>query len=176
MDRKVLFLILGVASLAIVSFQTGAYLIQFSGNNPGSQIRCDQSTNSIGAGRISSSLLINYGNGTLHWYNQTIVPVTWNAYTLTTCVANGNVQAEFYGPPLNEHFVQGINGLVEHGSFSWVLWRLCTNENAWSESKVGADLIQLSNGQVLAWMFEIPSNGNLPPPPVPGSKAIGYCS
>lgn len=143
---------------------------------PSSFAVCSQPGSSTTAGTIRTSLLINYGNGTLHWYNQTIVPSNWNAYALTMYVTKCNVQAQFYGPPLNEHFVTGINGKGEHGALSWSLWTFCPSQDAWSYSQVGVDLIHLTNGQVLAWFYQTSSGGGVPQPPVPGAKSTSACS
>jgi len=124
---------------------------------------------------IATNVLINYGNGTMKWYNETAVPSSWNAYALTMYLAKCNVQAKFYGPPLNEHFVTAINGVSNQGSFSWSIWTFCQNKNAWAYSQIGIDLISLVNGQTLAWDFGSSSSGSNPPPPVPSSKTVGSC-
>jgi hypothetical protein len=141
-----------------------------------SYVVCGQSISSAEAATIRASLLINYGNGTLHWYNQTVVPSSWNAYALTMYVLKCNVQAQYYGPPLNEHLVEGINGVAASGSLTWSIWGFCPSQNAWSYSQVGADLIHLTNGQVLAWVYETSSSSNVDQPPVPGAKTTTACS
>src|SRR5437016_3302356 len=85
----------------------------------------------------------------MKWYNETAVPSSWNAYALTMYLAKCNVQAKFYGPPLNEHFVTAINGVSNQGSFSWSIWMFCQNKNAWAYSQIGIDLISLVNGWML---------------------------
>jgi hypothetical protein len=95
---------------------------------------------------IAANVLISYGNGTMQWYNETAVPSSWNAYALTMYLAKCNVQAKFYGPPLNEHFVTAINGVSNQGSFSWSIWMFCQHAIAWEYSQVGVDLIALANG------------------------------
>lgn len=175
--HRILFIILGVAALAVISVQAGAYLVNMTDSDArlGSHEPCDRSTASAKQSTICANLLVNYGNGTLQWYNQT-VPTGWNAYQLTVYALNGNVLAQFYGPPLNEHLVTALNGLTEKGSLSWNLWTFCSNQNAWSYSQVGADEIHLSSGESLAWVFETSSSTGLPEPPIVGSNTTAVCS
>ena len=120
--------------------------------------------------------LINYGNNSVKWYNETNIPTTWNFYDLTLFIANCNVESQFYGLPYNEHFVTGINGVRNTGRSYWTLWRLCQKEGAWTVSNVGADLISLSNGEALAWAYQVLSSPNPTEPPLDGAKTVGSCS
>jgi len=112
----------------------------------------------------------------MKWYNETAVPSSWNAYALTMYLAKCNVQAKFYGPPLNEHFVTAINGVSNQGSFSWSIWMFCQNKNAWAYSQIGIDLISLVNGKTLAWDYGSSSSGSNPHAPVPNVKTVSSCS
>ncbi len=138
---------------------------------------------SSGAGQRSSPnylvvhTLINYGNGTSRWYNRTDVPIDWDFYQLTVFLANGNVVAPYYGYPLNEHYVTGINGVSNSAPYYWTLWVYCQNNAAWSVSNVGADLIKLHNNLRVAWYYQIASGDqSIWQPPVPGSAKISQCS
>jgi hypothetical protein len=124
---------------------------------------------------IAANVLISYGNGTMKWYNESGIPSSWNAYALTMYLAKCNVQAKFYGPPLNEHFVTAINGVSNQGSLSWSIWMFCQNKNAWAYSQIGIDLISLANGQTLAWIYS-PSSSSNPRPPIPDAKTVTSCS
>ncbi len=115
--------------------------------------------------------LVNFGNSTTVWYNETDVPATWNFYNLTVFIAHNNVKAEWYPSPLNEHFVTSIDSVGNAGQFYWTVWLFCGKEKAWTVSGVGADEIKLANGETLAWAYEIPYS-----PPVSGSARISSCS
>lgn len=155
-----LYIVLGIAALVVASVQTAAYYYFQKSSH------VSESASSL----VAVNALINYGNGTVHWYNQT-VPSNWNFYELTLNLTRGNLQAESYPPPLNEHLVLAINGVTNNGTFSWWLWRFCQVTNAWSSSNVGADLIRVSNAQTIAWAYAKSTQQ----PPVPGAKTTGSC-
>ncbi|OLB72452.1 hypothetical protein AUI06_01435 [archaeon 13_2_20CM_2_52_21] len=163
-----------------MSAQVGAYYyLEKSNNGPvsNSSVLCNYLTNGpTGISMIAANVLISYGNGTMQWYNETAVPSSWNAYALTMYLAKCNVQARFYGPPLNEHFVTAINGVSNQGSFSWSIWMFCQHTNAWAYSQVGVDMIRLANGQALAWAYGASSPSSNPQPPIPNAKTVTSCS
>ena len=179
-SQRVFYLILGITALTIASAQVGAYYYLERSNSstiPDSSILCNSLTSHApGVNMIATNVLISYGNGTMQWYNETAVPSSWNAYALTMYLAKCNVQAKFYGPPLNEHFVTAINGVSNQGSFSWSIWMLCQHTNAWAYSQVGVDLISLASGQMLAWVYGASSSSNNPAPPIPNAKTVNSCS
>ncbi len=130
-----------------------------------------------GSGLVSVSTLINYGSGPSVWYNNTKVPAEWNFYDLTVYLAQSNVEAQYYGPPLNEHYVTGINGVRNSPPFFWTLWIFCQGDRAWTISRVGADLIKLSDGKIAAWYYQVTSGGEGNwQPPVPGAAKVSTCS
>ena len=96
----------------------------------------------------SVHMVVDYGNGTRTWYNDTAAQPGWNGYIVTLVLLNGNVQATWY-PQYGEHFVTGINGVNQTANQSWFVWNL-VNGN-WSPSETGSDQLQIVNGSVLAW-------------------------
>ncbi len=131
------------------------------------------------SGKPEVSMLINYGNTTSKWYNVSTVPTGSNFYNLTNSVAH--VEALYY-PLLNAHYVIGINGVKNdkdgiHCNFCWTLWVYCQRDLAWAVSLVGADLIRLANGDILAWYYQYaPSDQTVWKPPVAGASKVGICS
>lgn len=98
----------------------------------------------------SADMMIDYGNGTLVWYNDTAIQPGWNLYTATLVLLKGNVQATWYPafqPP--EHFVYGINGVVGPNTKGWFIWEF--GRGAWQASTTGADPLQVYNGTIFAW-------------------------
>ena len=178
--------------IVVVAVQAGAYYYferiyaGSSGDGQGSSAGNHNGSGNGGSGNRGSGTgpnylvvytLINYGNGTGRWYNRTDVPVGWDFYQLTVFLANGNVVAPYYGYPLNEHYVTGINGVINSAPYYWTLWVFCQNNAAWSVSNVGADLIRLHNNLTLAWYYQIASGDQSTwQPPVLGSAKISQCS
>jgi hypothetical protein len=168
-------------AISLISIQVGAYydLERFflssnsAAQNTGSH-RSDGSGNNTDTHVIQVNALLNFGNGTSKWFNESRVPIGWNFYNLTLYVANNNVESTYYSG-LNEHYITAIDGKSQprDGSFFWHLWQFCNKDQAWSYSNVGADEIILSNGQSAAWYFDSSSNYGSP---VPGSRTVVTCS
>ncbi len=159
-SHRRLYLALSLVTLTIVSTQILAsyYYLQKSSSAPAS------------SGTVTVNTLINYGNTTTRWYNESSVPAIWNFYRLTMYITKNNTETKFY-PTLNEHFITAINGVTEQGQLSWAIWTFCQKQDAWIYSQVGADQIQLANGQSLAWAYEAAHE-----PPIPGAKTADSCS
>jgi len=175
--RRLYFAILLIA-ISLISIQVGAYydLERFflsnngAAQNTGSHGSNGSGNNSGNQGTVAVNTLLNFGNGTSKWFNETKVPVSWNFYNLTLYMARGNVESEWY-PEYSEHFITGIDGISNSGAYYWGLWQYCTNDQAWLYSNVGADKIALSNNQTMGWYFESDPH----PPPVPGAKTVLTC-
>lgn len=100
---------------------------------------------------FKANVLIDFGNGTRRWYNDTSVQPGWNLYTLTVILSNGNLQATWY-PQYQEHFISGIDGISNSKSTYWYLWTY--NKTAsWKTAQVGADDLPVYNGSIFAWTF-----------------------
>lgn len=180
--HRLFYLSLGLIAVAIISTQVSAYYYLQRLYNAGPSRTGVSCSNLISSGSqvtvtsVVVNTLINYGNRTLSWYNRTTVPADWNFYDLTLYLTNCNVEAKFYGPPLNEHYMAGINGLREAGGFYWTLWVYCPSAKAWAVPPVGADLIRLQTGQVLAWYYQNTSGGEASwSPPEAGARRVGTC-
>ncbi len=100
-------------------------------------------------------MLVDYGNGSRHWYNDTAVQPGWRGYVVTLVLLDGRVQASFYPPGYfgagqpGEHFVTGINGVGGTSSKSWFVW---TNQaGGWQLAPTGVDQIDVRNGTMIAW-------------------------
>lgn len=180
-NRKVVIGLLIVVSMVILASEVGGYyffqntyLKRSSAQNGGNSSRTGPATN---PNTISVSTLINYGNSTRIWYNESDVTTGSSFYDLTFKIARGNVAAIYYSS-LNAHFITGINGVTSDGSgsncnYCWGIWIYCTKDIAWMYSILGADLIKLRNDDVLAWYIQNVSQ-NLPPEP--GAKTVTTCS
>lgn len=93
-------------------------------------------------------MLVDFGNGTKRWYNDTSVQPGWNGFVVTLVLLNGKVEASWY-PQYDEHFVTGVDGVSQTGSKSWFVWEY--GEGKWSAPPTGADQISINNGTIIAW-------------------------
>jgi len=98
----------------------------------------------------TADILLNFGNGTSLWYNNTQVQPGWNLYTTTVVLTGGHVQATWY-PSFGEHLVTSIDGVAGTAKTYWLIYNY--NSSAWQEAKVGADLLPVYNGSVYAWVY-----------------------
>ncbi len=96
----------------------------------------------------SVDMLVDYGNGTESWYNDTAVQPGWNAYEATLVLLDNRIQATWY-PAYQEHFVNGLNGVPGTSTTSWFLWLY--SDGSWQTASSGPDPIRALNGTVLAW-------------------------
>jgi len=125
---------------------------------------------------ISVNTLLNYGNATSRWNNQTDVPSDWNFYKLTTTIAQ--TEASPTTSVSGQHLIIGLDGVRTSGAYYWTLWIFCQKNVAWTTARVGADLIKLKNGDTLAWYYQAPRSINPADwdPPVEGALKVGACS
>jgi len=94
------------------------------------------------------NMLVDFGNGTRRWYNDTRILPGWNGYVASLVLLNGNVQAAWY-PQYGEHLVTGIDGVPQTASTSWFVWQF--GHGGWTPSQTGADQLRINNGTVIAW-------------------------
>lgn len=99
----------------------------------------------------TANILIDFGNGTSRWYNNTQVQPGWNLYITTVVLVNGDVDAQWY-PQFGAHFVEGIGGVENTKTEFWFLWTY-DKTSSWQLAPVGADQLLVFNGSVYAWTF-----------------------
>jgi hypothetical protein len=111
-----------------------------------------------GSSSENVSLLIDFGNGTRLWFNNTKVPSSDNFYNVTYGDVSGNLEAVWDGYPLNAHLVYKIMGYGCSATSAncngyWSLWLWNGSKSCWSYSEVGADLAKVSDVAMAAWYF-----------------------
>jgi hypothetical protein len=159
-SHRLFFAGIGIVTIAIILTQATAFYYAQRSNSDASPSGCS----------VFVCSMINFGNSTVRWYNESSIPSRWNFYNLTLFITNGNVTSEFYPSPLNEHLVTSIEGVRNAGQVSWALWIFCGAHNAWAFSNVGADEINLVRGETLAWAYTTQHS-----PPIAGSKTVSSC-
>ena len=99
-----------------------------------------------------TNILLDFGNGTLVWLNDTQVPTGSNAYVATVVATHGTVNATWYPPPYSEHLVTGIDNVQNSQQHSWFIWTH-NGTSSWQVPQVGADDLAASNGSIFAWTY-----------------------
>jgi hypothetical protein len=120
------------------------------------------------------NLLLNYGNGTLVWYNQTSVPSSWNFFNVTELITNGNLGAIFFAS-FGSHFVYSINGVGCPASNifcdeAWGFWTL--DGICWDLPFVGVDMIPVSQATTVAWFLTPAATFGETPPTGPNCLSV----
>ena len=121
---------------------------------------------SVPPSSVPVNMLIDYGNGTLVWFNGTVVPSSWNFYNVTVSDTRGNIAAIFFAS-FGSHFVYQISGVGCPASnpfcdSSWGLWTL--QGSCWTLASSGVDQILVSHDATVGW-YLVPAAtlGNTPP-------------
>lgn len=99
----------------------------------------------------TANIMVDFGNGTRIWYNNTQVQPGWNLYVLTIVITKGNMHSIWY-PQYNAHFVTGLFGLENSGNNAWFIWTW-NSTSRWQIAQYGADQLPVLNGSVYAWMY-----------------------
>jgi hypothetical protein len=101
---------------------------------------------------------INYGNGTIEWFNGTEARAGDTLLDIIILVATTvNYTA---GP--SGAFVNSINGVSYSGSYYWMWWMWTTW--GWFEGQVASDKYMVGDGETLYWYYEDTSIFPLPKP------------
>lgn len=141
-----------IAIVIIVSSIGGLYFVKYSQVSSDNSIYLKQ-LEQLNV-KYDTNVVIDYGNGTHTWYNDTLVQPGSNLYTVTVLVTNGNVNAT-YSSQFDSHFINGIGGIQNTNSEFWFLWTYdqSNTTSPWQMAQVGADQITVLNGSVFAWTF-----------------------
>lgn len=100
------------------------------------------------------NLCLNYGNGTTHWYNDTIILLGYDLLNGTKLIA----KVEYtYWPAYDASFVDAINGVSNEHPYYWMWLHWNQNEKTWKYGPVGADRYTLKPDETIMWRYEIPS-------------------
>jgi hypothetical protein len=97
-------------------------------------------------------MLVDFGNGTIQWFNDTMIQPGWNGFVTTLVLLRGNVQAVWYSGGsfgAGEHLVTGLDDVPQTSSEYWWLWQFSGGN--WTYSQTGADLMRVNNGTTFGW-------------------------
>ncbi len=97
---------------------------------------------------IAVNILIDYGNGTMTWHNNTLVPFGSNFFTATITIAELNYTKGKYGI-----FVTAINGVGGDPNHFWIWYIWNSTTKSWDWGPVACDAYILHNGDILSWVY-----------------------
>ncbi len=146
-----------IAAFLIIAFLTLAVL---------PPVAAQTQPSALSSGSVSVNVLLNYGNGTSVWINNTSVPGSANFFNVTALVTGGNIGAVFFSS-FGSHFVYSINGVGCPASNifcdqAWGFWTL--DGICWDLPFVGVDQITASQVTTVAWFLNpVATFGESPP-------------
>jgi hypothetical protein len=91
------------------------------------------------------NIMVDYGNGTLVWYNETRTQLGASVLDATLIVCDTEFDTFDFGS-----FVTSINGLEQDASHFWG-WSIYEDE--WVMGPVGADQHRIHDGDIIGWTF-----------------------
>jgi hypothetical protein len=110
-------------------------------------------------------VMLNYGNGTVTW-DMVFLAGASNAFKATSDVAD-TLNYIMYG---DDPFVDAINGVWNNWTsmYWWALFFWNFTSGSWELSPVGMRTLELSDGDMVAWFYDLHPDPILPPedPPV----------
>lgn len=108
---------------------------------------------------IHVSLGLNYGNGTVRWFNNTRMLMGMTLLDVTLLLAETNYTTSSIGA-----FVNSIDN-VKNVNPSYWMWWTWTSNSGWMEGTVACDAYIVANGEIFYWYYENTAISPLPHPP-----------
>lgn len=141
---------LGLLGLLIVAAAVAAYYYSESARY---KSLYERAAADLSRFTMSVNILIDYGNDTKAWYNNTVVPRETNVLMATKVVAT--VEGIEY--PGMGTFVTSINGVENRDGKFWMWYIWNSNENRWELGPVASDMYVLREGDTMMWRYEVPT-------------------
>jgi len=95
------------------------------------------------------SILVDYGNGSREWHNNTRVPIGISLLNATLMVARVNYTLGEWGA-----FVNAINNVGGEPSRYWIWYYWSQSASRWEMGPVASDAYILHHGNMLSWVYE----------------------
>lgn len=147
MERVLTFLLL---LWALAASSAAAYLYLENSN----LLRELRSSRALLAGSVIVNLGIDYGNGTITWYNGTVLPRGATAFSALLSVSSVEYQVSAMGA-----YVTSVNGVAEriiskNEGYSWLWYYFDPEKKELVLGPVAADKYKLSSGDTIVWRYE----------------------
>jgi len=91
---------------------------------------------------------IDYGNGTIVWYNGTMIPMNSSLLTATMRIVKIEYSIGDFGA-----FIISINGKRGDSNHFWSWSYLNKEEGEWVYGPVACDKWMLHNGDIICWTY-----------------------
>jgi len=96
---------------------------------------------------ILVDIKIDYGNGTVVWYNDTRVPLNSTLLAATKIVSSVDYTTSALGA-----FVDNINGVGDDPRIFWLWYFWDCQSRKWESGPVGSGQWMLQSGDVVSWI------------------------
>ena len=100
---------------------------------------------------IQINFIINFGNGTVLYYNNTVVSNNASMLEITKNMVNEQMDIQYY-KEFDAYLVNGILGVKGNNEFSWTAWSFSCCE--WDSLDVGSNLFYPKEGQTIVWYYQ----------------------
>ena len=90
-------------------------------------------------------IMIDYGNGTVQWYNDTRIQTSASVLDATVLACDVEYQTSDFGS-----FVTTVNGVEQDASHFWI-WSFY--DDGWEVGMVGADQYNIHDGDIIGWTY-----------------------
>jgi hypothetical protein len=160
MERKrFTYVTLGVLVWAILVTTVAAYyFVQYNTYRSEYNTLIDQLATNVGdisttLGGISlkANILLNYGNGTTIWHNNTVLPLGTTAFTAVFSVVD-EVNYTDYGGELGI-LVTSINGVTNNSTHGWFYWYWNSESAEWMLPSYSSAKYILHRGETIAFTY-----------------------
>lgn len=145
--RTFLFVILGLAVWSAAATLTAAYYYT-------QYLETRRTFEELKSLVIDVNLLMNYGNGTENWHNETVIAGSTAFEALLTVTKNVEYQTTAYGV-----FVTAINGVknvaeTSASGHAWLWYYWDTTASKWTDLLKAADAYILRPNDSVTWRYE----------------------
>ena len=100
---------------------------------------------------INIDFIVDFGNGTIIYFNQTLVPVGFSMYDYTTfIIGEENIDSIYYSD-FNAYFVNSLLGTGNNPDYAWSAWQY---QQDWQLLDIGSNLFIPKDGQTIARYYQ----------------------
>ena len=133
------------AALLCTTLVSGAAALYLNNRVNALDVEYRRALNALEEYTVKVSIMIDYGNGTVIWFNGTRVGAGETLLNATLRVADVAYTVSDFGAFVDA--VNGVRGLENH------YWLWYTYDGGWVMGPVGADVWRLHDGDVVAWRY-----------------------